>query len=64
MSKHCGELLLIIVIYPYEIMSQLGGPVDWVIMLSASGNKVIRRKRLGNLLFFWWQVWKEKPENL
>jgi hypothetical protein len=37
--------------------------VDWVILLYASGSKSLKRKRLGNM-FFWWHVWKERNSKI
>jgi hypothetical protein len=38
-------------------------PVDWVIYVSGSGDRAIRR-RLGNLFFLWWHVWKERNRRI
>jgi hypothetical protein len=48
----------------YDTILLLGGPIDWVIRLAASGNKALKRKRLGNLFYFWWHVWKERNRRL
>jgi hypothetical protein len=45
---------------PYDSVCHLVSPVDWVIFVSASGDRATRTKRLGNLFFFWWHVWKER----
>jgi hypothetical protein len=38
--------------------------VDWVILLYASGSKSLKRKKLGNMFFFWWHVWKERNSKI
>jgi hypothetical protein len=48
----------------YEAMSHLDGLVDRVILLSVSGNKLFKRKKLVNLFFFWWHVWKERNRRI
>jgi hypothetical protein len=49
---------------PYDQVHHLATPVDWVIYVSGSGDRAIRRRRLGNLFFLWWHVWKERNRRI
>jgi hypothetical protein len=44
----------------FDLLNQWGRPVDWVHHLVQNNSKKDRRKALGILFTFWWQLWKEK----
>jgi hypothetical protein len=48
----------------YDTLMAAGGPVDWVRSLLISGTAKEKRKRLGVLFSFWWQVWKESNRRI
>jgi hypothetical protein len=41
-------------------MAASGGPIQWVRLILSSVNKKEKKIKLGNLLSFWGQVWKER----
>jgi hypothetical protein len=42
----------------------LGAPIEWVRFMSAGGTKKMRRRRLGTVFTFWWNVWKERNKRI
>jgi hypothetical protein len=44
----------------YNVLIATGGPVGWVRHFISSHPKSKRKKKLGLLFLFWWQVWKER----
>lgn len=45
-------------------MSSLEGPIDWVSKLEQAESKQARKMNLGNLFFFWWNIWKERNRRI
>jgi hypothetical protein len=48
----------------YQQMPMQGGPSQWVRYLLSVGPIKERRKKLGFLFTFWWQIWKERNNRI
>jgi hypothetical protein len=48
----------------YLTMSAQGGPTDWINHLLISGNRMDKRRKIGLLFSFWWQIWKERNRRI
>jgi hypothetical protein len=48
----------------YTLMTSRGNPVEWVRFLSSQGDKQHKRKQLGILSTFWWNIWKERNRRI
>jgi hypothetical protein len=46
------------------MMMQGGEPVTWVWRLCEVDSTKDKRKKLGTLFTFWWQVWKERNRRI
>jgi hypothetical protein len=48
----------------FLVMNTMEAPLGWVNTLISTGASEGKRKRLGLLLAFWWQVWKERNRRI
>jgi hypothetical protein len=48
----------------YSHLPQEGGHVGWILHFLRSGTKKDKRRKLGMLFSFWWEVWKEQNRRI
>jgi hypothetical protein len=60
MEPHCHSMQL----STYPTMSAQGGPTDWTNHLLILSNRMDKRRKIGVIFFFWWQIWKERIEKI
>jgi hypothetical protein len=45
-------------------MSAAGGTKQWISHLLRVGSKLEKKRNLGTLITFWWNIWKKRRESL
>jgi hypothetical protein len=48
----------------FMVMSSAGGPIEWMHLLTASGSKKEKKRKMGTLFTFWWLIWKERNKRI
>jgi hypothetical protein len=48
----------------YTTLNRVRGPKNWMAVMSRTGSKQVKRNNLGELLTFWWMIWKERNRRI
>lgn len=48
----------------YQHLRNLAGLEGWIEGISQTGNKAQKRRKIGSLFYFWWNLWKERNRRI